>query len=261
MKPNKLRELLNAAKPTIGTRVQCSWPSIVEAIGHTGMYDYVEFLAEYAPFDLHGLDNFCRAAELHNMGTTIKVDQDPRMFLAQRGIGAGFQGILFADCRSVEDVRQCVRIVRAETPDEGGSHGVAMRRFAYMGYAGSVEYVQALKDIVVLIMIEKQSAVEQLEEILSVEGVDMIQWGSADYAMSIGRPGERNSTEIKNIGRKVFETAYKMGVPARAEIKTVDQAKYYQDLGARHFNIGTDISILHNWWKTNGESLRKAISD
>jgi len=261
MRPNKLRELLNAGQATIGTRVHCSWPAIVEAVGHTGMYDYVEFLAEYAPFDLHGLDNFCRAAELYNMGTSIKVDQDPRMFLAQRSIGAGFQGVLFADCRSVEDVRQCVRIVRAETPEDGGCYGVAMRRFAYMGYGGSAKYVQALKDIVILIMIEKQSAVEQLEEILAVDGVDMIQWGSADYAMSVGRPGERNSTAIKNIGRKVFETASKMGVPARAEINTVEQAKYYQDLGARHFNIGTDISILHNWWKTNGESLRKVVSD
>ena len=260
MRPNKLRELLKAGKSTIGTRVHCSWPSMIEALGHTGMYDYVEFLAEYAPFDLHGLDNFCRAAELYNMGTTMKVDQDPRMFLAQRAIGAGFQGILFADCRSAEDVQECVRIARAETPDDDGSYGVAMRRFAYMGYGGSVEYVQALKDIVVLIMIEKRSAVEQLEEILKVDGVDMIQWGSADYAMSIGRAGERNSTEIKNIGRKVFETAYKMGIPARAEIKTVDQAKYYQDLGVRHFNIGTDISILHNWWKTNGEELRKVVT-
>ena len=94
MRPNKLRELLNAGKPTIGTRVHSTWPSIVEAIGHTGVFDYVEFLAEYAPFDLYALDNFCRAAELYDMTAIIKVDQQPRGFLAQRGIGAGFQGRL-----------------------------------------------------------------------------------------------------------------------------------------------------------------------
>jgi 2-keto-3-deoxy-L-rhamnonate aldolase RhmA len=43
MRKNKLRELLNADKPTLGTRVQSSWPSIAEVIGHTGMFDYVEF--------------------------------------------------------------------------------------------------------------------------------------------------------------------------------------------------------------------------
>ena len=246
MRSNKLRELLNAGKPSIGTRVHSTWPSIVEAIGHTGLFDYVEFLAEYAPFDLYALDNFCRAVELFDMTAIIKVDQEPRGFLAQRGIGAGFQGVLFADCRSVDDVQQCVRIVRPETPEDGGTHGVGVRRFAYMGDAGSAEYVQALRDVVVMIMIEKQAAVERLEEILSVKGIDMIQWGPADYSMSIGRPGERNSPEVKAVERRVFETALKMGIPPRAEITSVDQAKYYLDLGVRHFNIGADLSILFN---------------
>jgi len=91
MRRNKIRELLDAGKPTIGTHLHSTWPSIVEIIGHTGMFDYVEFVAEYAPFDLYTLENFCRAAELHDLSSMIKIDQAPRSFLAQRGIGAGFQ--------------------------------------------------------------------------------------------------------------------------------------------------------------------------
>ncbi len=260
MRPNKLRELLNTGQPSIGTRVNSTWPSVVEAIGHTGMYDYVEFLAEYAPFDLYSLDNFCRAAELFDMSSMIKIDQEPRGFLAQRGIGAGFQSVLFADCRSVEDVEECIRIVRPDTPEDGGLYGVGARRFAYMGYGGSPEYIQALRDIVVVIMIEKQSAVDQLEEILSLDGIDMIQWGPADYTMSSGRAGQRNSSEVKAVERKVFETALKMGVPPRAEIGSVDQAKYYLDLGVQHFSLGTDLSILYGWWRANGDELRKVVS-
>jgi len=221
------------------------------------MYDYVEFLAEYAPFDLYSLDNFCRTVELYNMSAMIKIDQEPRGFLAQRGIGAGFQSVLFADCRSVEDVRQCVRVVRPDTPEDGGTHGVGARRFAYMGYGGSPEYIQALRDVVVVIMVEKRSAVEQLDEILSVEGVDMIQWGPADYSMSSGMARK----DVKDIERKVFETALRMNVPARAEIGDPEQAKYYLDLGVRHFNIGTDLSILYNWWRVNGDNLQKIIGD
>lgn len=259
MRPNKLRELLNAGKPTVATHVHSTWPCIVEAIGHTGLYDYVEFVAEYAPFDLYDLDNFCRAAELYNMSSIIKVDQEPRAFLAQRAIGAGFQGVLFADCRTVEDVQQCVRIVRPDTPADQGIYGVASRRFAYMGYGGSPEYVQALRDIVVMIMIEKGTVVERLEEILAVKGVDMVQWGPSDYSMSIGRPGERRAPEVKAAERKVFEMALRMGVAPRAEINSVDEAKYYLDMGVRHFCIGTDVSILYQWWKSNGEGLRKAL--
>jgi 4-hydroxy-2-oxoheptanedioate aldolase len=50
-----------------------------------------------------------------------------------------------------------------------------------------------------------------------------------------------------------------MGVQPRAEINSPDEARYYLDLGVRHFCIGTDISILFQWLKTNGEGLRKAI--
>ena len=259
MRPNKLRELLNSQKPTIGTRVHSSWPSVAEIIGHTGIYDYVEFVAEYAPFDLYALDDFCRAAELYNLSAMIKVDQEPRGFLAQRAIGAGFQSVLFTDCRSVEDVRHCVRLARPETPEDDGLNGVGARRMSYMGQAGSPAYVQALRDVVLAFMIEKRDAVDRLEEILAVAGVDMIQWGPSDYSMSIGRAGQRNAPEIKAAERRVFETARKMGVAARAEINSVDQAKYYLDLGVRHFNIGTDIVILFDWWKSQGEELRKTL--
>jgi 2-keto-3-deoxy-L-rhamnonate aldolase RhmA len=261
IRPNRLRELLNAGQPSIGTHVHTTWPSVIEALGHTGMFDYVEFVADYAPFDLYALDNFCRAVELFDVSAIIKVDQEPRSFLAQRAIGAGFQGVLYADCRSVDDVRQCVSISRPDTPEDGGTYGAGMRRFTYMGYGGSPEYVRAIRDVVVMIMIEKQPAVQQLEEILSLDGVDMIQWGASDYTMSIGRPGERSLPEVRGVERRVIETALKVGVQPRAEIGSVDQARYYLDLGVRHFCIGTGISILFSWWRTNGDGLRKAISE
>jgi 4-hydroxy-2-oxoheptanedioate aldolase len=109
-------------------------------------------------------------------------------------------------------------------------------------------------------MIEKQSVVDRIEEVLAVEGVDMIQWGPVDYAMSAGRAGERDSAETRQVERRVIETALRMGVPPRAEIRNADQAKYYLDLGVRHFCIGTDVSILYEWWKANGDGLRKALS-
>jgi len=63
MRSNKLRKLLKENKPTIGTRVLSTWPGIAEMIGHTGIVDYIEFVGEYAPWDLHDLENFARATE------------------------------------------------------------------------------------------------------------------------------------------------------------------------------------------------------
>ncbi len=121
MRTNKLRGILDKNEPSLSTHIHTVWPSVVELVGHTNYYDYVEFVGEYGPYDLHDLDNLARAAELHGLGIMLKVDQEPRGFLAQRAIGSGFQSVLFADCKTVEDFRSCVEISRPDTPHSGGS--------------------------------------------------------------------------------------------------------------------------------------------
>jgi len=262
MRENKLRAL-QAGKPTLGTHLHSTWPGMVEAVGHTGVFDYVEFEGEYAPFDLYALENFCRAAELFDMGTMIKVDFEPKRFLAQRAIGAGFESVLFADCRTVRDAEACLRTIRPDTPEDGGDHGVGMRRSTYMLYGGTHEYVQSLRDIVVVLMIEKKQAVGHLEEILSLGGIDMIQWGPADYCMSIGRPGEWNASDVKAVEKEVIKTSLRMGVAPRVaprvEIEDVTEARPYLEMGVRHFCLGTDLLIVHDWLKEQGGILREAL--
>ncbi len=122
--------------------------------------------------------------------------------------------------------------VRAETPATGGIHGVGMRRdVGYVVDVGSPAFVQALEDAVVAVMIEKASAVEHLEAMLSVKGVDMVQFGPADYSMSIGIPGQWDHPRVKEAEAHVIKTALRLGVAPRVEIDTPDQAKPYLDMG------------------------------
>jgi 4-hydroxy-2-oxoheptanedioate aldolase len=259
MRTNHLRQLLNENKPTLGTQVLSIWPQTVEIIGLTGLFDYVEFAAQYAPFDLFALENFCRAAELYNLTPMIKVDLEPNRFLAQRSIGAGFQSVLYADCGSPDEVRQCISNARAATPQDGGSYGAVSRRFAGIQDANQ-EYVQALRDLVVIIMIEKRSLVDQLDDVLEIEGIDMICWGSADYAMTIGRTGEFNCQEVLSAREKVMRASLEREIPVRVEIQSVEEANYFMDLGVRHFSLGRDLKILYNWLRENGNQMRKLLS-
>ncbi|MEX1018853.1 MAG: aldolase/citrate lyase family protein [Litorilinea sp.] len=259
MRKNVLREILNQGKPSFSTHIHATWPSIIEAIGHTGLYDYVEFVAEYGPYDLHDLDNMARAAELFNMGMMIKVDWEQNRFTTQRAIGSGFGSVLFADVRTRADAEFCVQSVKPDTPEDGGSYGVATRRHTYMGYGGGTEYVDALRQTVVVFMIEKKASIDNLEEILSVPGLDMIQWGGADFSMSIGKAGQRSLPEVQAAEKRVIETALRLGVQPRAEIGTPEQAKRYLDMGVKHFSIGTDIQILYSWLKENGQALQDIV--
>jgi len=260
VKTNKLRQLLTSKQPSLGAHLYSTWPNIVEVIGHTGMYDYVEFVEEYAPFDLYALENLCRAAELYDMSTMIKIDPEPRRFLAQRAVGSGFQSVLFADCYTADEARDCVRIVRPATPEDGGWYGANIRRRVYMyGYGTTPAQLQELRDIVVGIMIEKRSAVEQLEQILATPGLDMICFGPADYAIDSGLLLDRRSPEMRKIEKGVIETALRKGIQVRVDIGSLDDAKYYHDLGVQHFCITSEVMIIHNWLLSTGEAIRKAL--
>lgn len=261
MRDNRLRAALEGAGTVIGTHLFLDSPTVVETAAQTGSLDYVEFLAEYAPYDLTSLENFCRAAELHGVGTLIKVDYESRRYWAQRAVGAGFEGVLFADGRSADDVRGFVASVRPDTPGAGGSYGVAARRHARSEYGGSPAYVRSLNDVVVGVMIEKREAVEAIDEILEVPGIDFIQWGPADYAMSTGIPGEVSHSSVTSAERRVLKACQAAGVAARAEISTPAEAAPYLEFGVRHFCIGYDLVAIQNAVRDAAGALRADLQD
>jgi 2-keto-3-deoxy-L-rhamnonate aldolase RhmA len=261
MRPNRLRQKLNAGTGTIGTHILSTWPTLVELIGDAENYDYVEFTAEYAPFTMHDLDNLGRAFDLKNLSGMIKVEQKQYTHQAMRAIGSGFQSVLFADIRTVADAQACVAAVRAETPGSGGRLGVGMRRdVGTVIQGGSPAYVNALNDVVIAVMVEKRECVEDLEAILSVPGIDMVQFGSSDYSMSLGLTGQRLHPDVVAAERKTIELALKMGKNPRIELADIADAKPYLEMGVKHFCIGWDVRILYSWWRKNGADMRAMLT-
>jgi 2-keto-3-deoxy-L-rhamnonate aldolase RhmA len=262
MKKNRLRELLKAGKPTLGTHMISVSPQNVEIIGHSGAFDYIELVGEYASWGLADLDNFARTVELFpDMSSMIKVEQEPRTFITFRSLGAGIQNVLFANCYSAAEVRECIRAVRPATPEDGGIHSGAVRRSGgYFIDVGNEAWVEAQREVVIAVMIEKVSAMEQLEEILSIEGVDMVQFGPTDYSLNLGKPGQEGIPEVQGKQREMIELALKKGVHPRAEIDNLEQAEEYINMGVRHFCIGTDLYILYQWCQENGSKMRERLA-
>jgi 4-hydroxy-2-oxoheptanedioate aldolase len=81
--------------------------------------------------------------------------------------------------------------------------------------AGSPAYVKALDDIVVVLMIEERQCVEDLDAILSVKGIDMVRFGPADYAMSIGLAGQWSHPDVVKAERLTIETALRKRIHPR----------------------------------------------
>jgi 2-keto-3-deoxy-L-rhamnonate aldolase RhmA len=259
MRENRLRTLLREDKPTFGTRIQSSWPTIAEIVGRSQNFDYVEFLAEYAPYDLYALDNLARAIELSpNFTGLIKIERSAQAHIAVRAMAAGIQNVLFTDVRSAADARDCIRTVKPEVPGSVGTHGNDAGRAAI---GGVPELIKRYEESVVVLMIEKKGAVEDLEGILSVPGVDMVQFGPADYGMSIGVGGQRQHPAVMEAYEHTIKTAIRMGVRPRAEISVPADADWYLERGVRDFNLSTDTAILAAFYRQEGAALRDRVDN
>jgi 4-hydroxy-2-oxoheptanedioate aldolase len=117
-----------------------------------------------------------------------------------------------------------------------------------------------MDDVVIAIMIEKKGAIENLEEILSVKGVDMVQFGPVDYSISIGKPGQVRDPEVQKAHQLMIETALKKGVAPRVEISSFEQAKPFVEMGVRHFCIGWDTGIIFQWCRQQGQAMRDLLA-
>jgi 4-hydroxy-2-oxoheptanedioate aldolase len=262
-----LKQRLRDDLPSLGTRMITPWAGMIEVIGATGAFDYVEYSGEYSTYDLRLLDEMGRATELTpGLSSIIKLEQHGREFIAPRAVDAGFHGVLFADLRSAEDARQCVALIRPELPEEDGhppgNHGAAIRRgYGYLSYAGSPAWVEAMQQVVVGVMIEKRQALAALDEILEVEGVDFVQFGPVDYSISVGKPGAAATPEIQALLKQMVERALETGVRPRVELASFEAAKPFLDMGVRHFCLGFDIHIIADWARRQADGMKKLLSE
>lgn len=258
---NTFREKLDKGLPTLGTHFLFSDPDIPELIGDSGLFDYAEYSAEYSAFDMRHLYHLARAAQCGNLPLMIKLDQAAQGFWAQAALGAGFKSVLFTDIRTPDDIDACHRCIRPDFPDVGGAMGVKLRRPA-LGSYDMDDYVEDLRATVFLVMIEKTVAVENIDAVLErakLRGVDMTQWGPADFGFSRGEPGMSATPEIRAFEELVIRKSLEHGIPPRIEIGSVKQAQRYLDLGVKHFCVGWDRFIYNAALANLGEGMRELL--
>ena len=262
MKENKLRRILSENGGSISTRISSRWATITELAAYAGCYDYIEYLAEYAPLTVEDYENLARTCELHDMGSIVKVDFQNRAYVAQKAMACGIQGVLFTDCKTPGEVEESIYVTMPDTPKYGGRFGYPANRWiGYQPNNPQLDYADMVARSVRLFMIEKKEAVDRIEEICKVPGVDMIQFGPSDYSMNCGYnaadPGwieERKAAE-----RHCIRVALANGVQPRCEIMSPEEAVYYKELGVKHFSLGDQVKILRNWLEDNGRKLKAMV--
>lgn len=260
LRTNRLRQILKDGGTSVATRIESTWSTIVEVVGSTGHYDYVEFVAEYAPYNLSDFENICRAAELYGMGSMIKVDFQNRAYVAQKAMASGFQSVLLVDHKTPEEVKASIHVLKPDTVEDMGRFGYPNSRWiGYQPHKQQMDYAKMVRETVIALMIEKKEIMDNIEEVCSIPGVDMVQFGPSDYSMSMGWNMADHLEECKEAERRMIQAALRHGVQPRCEINTAEESLYYMELGVRHFCLGDELRNNTNYWNKTGEELRRLM--
>ena len=250
---NKIRKLINEGTPMVNTRIWSPWGTTAESAAASGSFDYLEFLAEYVPYDMRELENLVRACENQGVGSMLKVDFQNRAYMAQKAMAMGFH-------QNAEQVKETIYLTTPETPKYNGRFGYPNGR--WLGYnpePSQMEYVEMNASVVKAFMIEKKSAVDDIENICKVQGVDMIQFGPSDYCMSIGCNSAEHKEEWKAAEKHCIEVALANGVRPRVELYNPEDAEYYKELGVKDFCIGDEFDILKDYWSNVGGKMKSMV--
>ncbi len=193
-----------------------------------------------------------------NITPMARLDEAPLNRLVRKALEAGVQGVIIPHISSVEEAEAVVKAVKFPPRGNRGMGTVRSRRYGTIPVAEYLEWSN--RESLVALLIEEREAVNRIEEILSVEGVDIVVFGPTDYSISIGVPGQTTHSKVIDARRKVVETALRLDVAPMITCNTQKQIKECLDIGVRLLSLGGDTRLLLQGWREMAEKAKKLLT-
>jgi 4-hydroxy-2-oxoheptanedioate aldolase len=181
--------------PVFGIVCYTGSVAAVEAIGNYG-FDFVYLDLEHSPLDgIVNIEKLILAAIHSGVAPLVRVSQNNEMEI-RKVLEMGAEGVIVPHCRTKQDI---VNIMKgAKFPPlgrRGGESCVRSGNYGGPGFAWHAYTKQSNEDTLVIPMDEDYEFSENIEEIFEVEGIDAVNFGPIDYALSIGAEVGYNSTD------------------------------------------------------------------
>ena len=239
---NRFKKRLKAGEVQLGIWNSLPGSYTTELLASAG-YDWVLIDTEHAPTDvLDTLPAMQAIAGYPEVSAIVRPAVNDTVLL-KRYLDLGVQTVLIPYVQSVEEAKAAVAAMRYPP---NGIRGVAgstrASRFGQIpGYFQKIE-----NELCLLVQVETRGAMEQLEDIASVDGVDGVFFGPSDLAASYGFIGQPSHPEVKQIIEDAILRLKKIGVPSG--ILTTDEAFNARciELGTTFNALGIDASLLMN---------------
>ena len=248
MSKNRLLQRLS-----IGSWIQLGHPAIAEIMASAG-FDWLAVDLEHSTISLREAEEIIRVIDLKGVVPLVRLSSNnPEQI--KRMMDAGAYGVIVPMVNSREEAEVATRAVKY--PPEG-HRSIGLARAQGYG-ARFTEYFDWQREhSLVVVQIEHIDAVDNLESILSVKGVDAYFVGPYDLSGSLGIPGQFEAPKYLDAMQRIRSVAEKLGVPGGVHIVEPDPAQLRQRIeqGYRFIAYGVDTRMLDTVCRAGLESVQ-----
>ena len=256
MRENTLKQRLQEGQAAFGVMITFPSATMVEMLGHLG-FDWVLIDNEHGSITVDNSEDLVRAAEITGMAPIVRpVGNKPEIIAPFLDRGAW--GVQIPHVNTAEEARAAVDAVKY--PPVGHRGLFSGSRPGEYGFAGATaDYVdEANRNTLVCLMLEEVEAIENLDDMVTVDGVDVFFIGSGDLSASMGYPGQQTHPEVQSLMEKGITTIREAGKIAGCSCPDSYVPKFL-DMGVQYFH-GSVSRLLHSSSASYLQEMRNAAS-
>jgi len=253
----QLKQKLINKQLTIGSWITLGNTGIAEILANAG-YDWLVVDLEHTTISLEQAGELIRTIELSGAPSLVRLTSNDENQI-KRVMDAGATGVVVPMVKNVEDAKSAVAAIHYPPL---GNRGVGLARAQKYGEAFQ-EYLKWQSDAndgpVVVVQIEHIDAVNNLKNILSVEGVDAFIIGPYDLSCSMGIPGEFNNPKFKQVIESIISISNEMNAVSGLHVVEPDLLKLDEaiKIGHKFIAYSVDIRMLAVMAKSGVDRIKR----
>ncbi len=252
---NKMVEKLRAGELVVSAKLNITH-HIPATIAAMCGFDAVWVDMEHIPADYREINEVVLAAKAYGAETVVRVPRGCYSNMT-RPLEMDASAVMVPHVMDLEDAKYVARMTKfhpiGRRPIDGG---YTDGQYCMMNYG---EYIQYSNDQrLTIIQIEDKEALEVIDDIAQVPGIDMLFFGPADFAHSLGIPTDMKDPRVTEARRKVAETALKYGKFA-GTVGNPGNIKELYDMGFRYVNICADVAMFARQCREVMANYKKAM--
>ncbi|MCX7705562.1 MAG: aldolase/citrate lyase family protein [bacterium] len=249
-----LRKLRNK-EVALSTKINLSDPVSVEIAGLAG-FDCVWLDMEHIPCDWSTICDMIRTAKIYDMDAMVRVSKGSYSDLI-KPLEADATGIIYPHLMNLKEAQELVYYTKfhpvGRRPLDGGN---ADGKYCLIDMKEYIKHANAER--FVMVQVEDPEVLDDLEEIVKLEGIDIIFFGPGDFSQGIEAPGDFQHPLLLETRKKVADLCKKYGKYCSTPCG-ITQLKEYKKMGYNFINLGADVLGLGAYWKNLIEEAKKIL--